>query len=228
LKQSDIGRVLVFIGIFGGGIIWILACIIHFDYLVHEVYSYDPGEPIWVLDPSFTLLATTPGLFISVLGIAVLTSVPQTERYMNWVFLSSMMLIITGIISAVLVSISCTMLHYTYSIINLVLFGIITATCDITAVYLFVIASKFGTLESVLMQRVRLFYIGIASELILSAIIIIIFQLDTWSAVRRISLLIQLSGWLGVGFLITSWLLYRSHITSKLKDKVQELTAFSL
>jgi hypothetical protein len=221
VQQSNIGRLLVIIGIFGGGLIWILACGVHFDYLVQEVYGYDPGEPIWVLDPSFTLLATTPGLFISILGIAVLTSAPQAEKYMNWVFLGSMMLTITGITSTVLVAGLVTMLHHTQYIINLVLFGIITTTCGITAAYIFVVAPKFGTLENILMQRVRFFSTGIAFELVLSAIIISIFQLDTWSAVRRASFVIQFSGWLGIGFLITSWFLYKSHRTSKLKNTVQ-------
>jgi hypothetical protein len=211
----------VVIGIFGGGLIWILACGVRFDYLVQEVYGYDPGEPIWVLDLSFTLLATIPGVFISLLGIGVMASAPRTGKHMNWIFLGSMMLIITGITSAVIVSVSLTRLHYYQFIVSLVLFGVITITCGISAIYLLVIAPRLGTIKRTLMKRARIISVSIVSELVLSSVIIFIFQLDNWSAVRRASYVIQISGWLSVALLMSGWLFFRSHSTSNIMNSFE-------
>lgn len=72
LNQSRLGLLLVFIGIFVGGLFWLIACGLRFDYLVNEVYGGGgPGEAIWAMDPVFTILAALPGLVLFLIGLHI-------------------------------------------------------------------------------------------------------------------------------------------------------------
>jgi len=72
LDKSRFGPILVFSGIFGGGLFWLIACILRFDYLVNEVYNGGgPGEAIWAIDPVFTILAALPGLVLFLIGLHI-------------------------------------------------------------------------------------------------------------------------------------------------------------
>jgi len=61
LKRLPLGPVMFFLGIFGGGLLWMVLVGLRFDYLISEVYDGgSPGEAIWSIDPLFTILAAIP------------------------------------------------------------------------------------------------------------------------------------------------------------------------
>jgi hypothetical protein len=82
LKWNRLGLVLIFLGLVAGGIVWAFLVSLRFWYLVSNVPGKDIGEPIWILDPEFTLIAAVPGLLLALYGFYVAV-IEENRRISN-------------------------------------------------------------------------------------------------------------------------------------------------
>ncbi|MHA1485328.1 MAG: hypothetical protein ACTSPR_08425, partial [Candidatus Thorarchaeota archaeon] len=138
LKRIPLGPALVFLGVFGGGLLWIVLVGLRFAYLITEVYNGDPGEAIWSLDPLFTILAAIPGIILVLVGLIV--SVQFTPEHpeevkpeigyqqLNLFYLGEICLLITIVVSFIgFLSISSSVIEVVR--VSAIIMGAIVITC---------------------------------------------------------------------------------------------------
>ncbi len=75
LNISKIGPLLSFIGIFGGGLFWIVACTnrMRDPYIGYLWYGVE-NQSIWIRDPTFAVLAALPAIILFSLGFFIAVS----------------------------------------------------------------------------------------------------------------------------------------------------------
>lgn len=225
MKRFPIGPLMVFSGIVGGGLLWLVLCGLRFDYLVSEVYNgSSPGEAIWALDPIFTIAAALPGGLLVFAGFFVSLQTPEyfkrkeqstemsqnlrTYRYQNLFYLGNIVLIIPLVTSFLgLVSSSGSLLEGV--IFSSIIMATILITCIISLVYHVYLTIRSDRIElqsSILSRSVVILLI---IELTALFAITYLFRLDRWSLIELTTIVIVSSGVLGLLLQIPSIFKYQ-------------------
>ena len=230
MNDSRIGPFLTLIGIFGGGLLWLLACSYRYHYLT-EPYTGAPefsGESIWALDPVFTVLATLPGLILFFIGLIIAVSplahsqdendhtrsihiTPRKRVQLNLFYIGETFILVTTIIGLI------------------AFFGVFTSAVEImvipTTIFAFIViicilnflTSLFYVLEGeadsanvtwIIRNTVLFLGIGLASL----TFFVIALQLYTWSFIRTTTILLVLSGCFGMFLLFPRMNLEKNEI----------------
>lgn len=204
MKRIPLGPVLVFLGVFGGGLLWLVLIGFRFDYLITEIYNGGgPGEAIWSIDPLFTILAAIPGLILVFIGfiVSVQSTPEQSEKVkpemsyqqLNLFYLGEICLLITIIVSFIgFLSISSLIEIVRVSAI---IMGAIVITC-ITHMLSFVLGGSIRKLDSSKLSRNTA--ILLAVELVTLLSVVLALRLYTWSLIRSTTLVITSTGFLGL------------------------------
>ncbi|MGY5881292.1 MAG: hypothetical protein RTV31_13650 [Candidatus Thorarchaeota archaeon] len=205
LKRFPLGPVLVFLGVFGGGLLWLILIGLRFDYLITEVYGGGgPGEAIWSLDPLFTIFAAIPGIILAFVGVivSVQSSSEHLEeikpklsfQWLNLFYLGEICLLVTVVVSFIgflgVSSLSAEVVR-----ISAILMGAIVITCIIHMLSL-VLRRSIGTQDSSKLQRISA--ILLTTELVILLSVVLGLRLYTWSFIRITTLVIMSSGFLGL------------------------------
>jgi hypothetical protein len=205
VKRVPFGPFLVALGVFGGGLLWMMLIGLRFEYLVTVVYSgYDPGEAIWALDPVFTLIAAVPGVLLSFAGLIMSfrSRLGTSRQSLNLFYIGEICLLI-ALITSMLGFLGTSGLVVEAVTISTVLMGLIvfTGTLHILSVAL---TKSITIIES--LNIVRNTAIILLIEFIVLVFIVTIFHLYTWSLIRSTTLVITSSGILGLLLLIPGFL----------------------
>jgi len=205
LKRLPLGPVLFFLGIFVGGLIWLVLTGLRFDYLITEVYNGGgPGEAIWSIDPLFTLFAAIPGIILVFVGLIVSVQSPPEHleevkpkmdfRWLNLFYLGETCLLVTIVVSFIgFLGVSSLIVEIVQ--ISAILMGAIVITCIIHMLSL-VLRKSISRLDSSKLQRISA--ILLATEFIILVSVVVALQLYTWSFIRTTTLVITSSGFLGL------------------------------
>lgn len=204
LRRIPLGPALVSLGIFGGGLFWIVLTGLRFDYLVTNVYLGDPGEAIWSLDPLFTIIAAVPGLILVFFGIifSVQTAPYQAREIepeigyhqLNLFYIGEISLLVTTIVSFVgFLGIFQSIVEITQ--LSAITMGAIAITC-ITQLVFSTQNTQISDLDSLKLSKNAA--ILLALELVTLSFVVFAFQLYTWSFIRWTTLAIIASGFLGL------------------------------
>ena len=210
MEKHNLGPLLVFIGIFGGGSLWCILCGLRFDYLVQTVYHGDPGEAIWALDPTFTILAALPGISLIIVGLAFSlflfqinrinadSEEIQSLRVSNLFYLGEITLVFTAIICLIgYFGISTLAIEITWISAYIMLIITITYVTHLLSIIHKIIEGtplhtfQFSTLSKITIILLCVEFITLASALL-------IFQLYIWSFIRFTTIFIIFSGVCGV------------------------------
>ncbi len=205
LKRLPLGPVLVFLGIFGGGLLWLVLTGLRFDYLISEVYNGGgPGEAIWSIDPLFTMLAAIPGIILVFVGLVI--SVQSSPKHpeeikskigfqrLNLFYLGEICLLVTTVVSIIgFLGISSIIVEVVQ--ISAILMGAISITC-ITHMLSLVLRKSITRLDSSKLPRITA--ILLATELVILLSVVFALRLYTWSFIRTTTLAITSSGFLGL------------------------------
>ena len=205
LKRIPLGPALVFLGVFGGGLLWLVLCGLRFDYLITEVYNGGgPGEAIWSLDPLFTMLAAIPGMILVFAGFIV--SVQFTPEHseevkhemgyqqLNLFYLGEICLLVTIIVSLIgFLSISSFIVEVVR--VSAIIMGAIVITCMVHMLSFF-LRESISRLDSSKLSRNTA--ILLAVELVILLSVVLALRLYTWSSIRSTTLVITSSGFLGL------------------------------
>ena len=221
LNQSRLGPFLTFIGVFGGGIFWLIACGLRFDYLVNEVYNDpNPGEAIWAMDPVFTILAAVPGLVLFLIGFMIAISPiigNQSEDasskaihlgsrkriQLNLLYIGEIFLLVTSI-AGLIAFIGASTSAITIILVPTIIFAFITATCVLNLLNFlyYVWRGHFESTRITWVIRTTIMFLVL--EFVALAIVVLTFQLYTWSFIRSTTIFLLLSGCFGMLFLFPS------------------------
>jgi len=205
LKRIPFGPALVFLGVFGGGLLWLVLIGLRFDYLITEVYNGGgPGEAIWSLDPLFTILAAIPGIILVLVGLIV--SVQFTPEHseevkpemgyqqLNLFYLGEICLLVTIIVSFIgFLGISSSIVEVVG--VSAIIMGAIVITC-IAHMLSFFLRESISRLDSSKLSRNTA--ILLAVELVILFSVVLALRLYTWSFIRSTTLVITSSGFLGL------------------------------
>jgi cation transport ATPase len=211
-----LGPALVFLGIFGGGLLWIVLIGLRFDYLINEVYDGDPGEAIWSLDPLFTMLAAIPGVVLVFAGL-ILTAQstswlseevkPKTSyQQLNLVYLAEICLLIT-IVTSFIGFLGTSSIAVEEVRVSALIMSAIFITC-LAHMFSFFLRGSISRLNSSRLSRNTA--ILIALELVALFSVVFTLRLYTWSFIRSITLVITSSGLLGLLLLTPRFLSIKS------------------
>lgn len=217
MKRIPLGPGLVFLGVFGGGLLWLVLIGLRFDYLITEVYDGGgPGEAIWSLDPLFTILAAIPGIILVLVGLIV--SVQSTPEHfeevkpemgyqqLNLFYLGEICLLITTVVSFIgFLGISSLIVEVVR--ISAIIMGVIVITCIIHMLSP-VLGGSISRLDSLKLSRNTA--ILLAVELVILLSVVLALRLYTWSSIRSTSLVITTSGFLGLLLLTPRFLNLRN------------------
>jgi hypothetical protein len=133
LKRPPLGPTLFFLGVFGGGPLWLVLVGLRFDYLISEVYNGGgPGEAIWSIDPLFTILAAVPAMILVFVGLIVSfkSTIEMGNILLNLFYLGEICLLVTIIASCIgFLGISSLSVELVY--ISAIIMGAIVITCII-------------------------------------------------------------------------------------------------
>ena len=205
VKRVPLGPFLVALGVFGGGLLWIVLIGLRFEYLITVVYGgYDPGEAIWALDPVFTLVAAIPGGLLTLAGLIVSfrsrlgTSTPS----LNLFYIGEICLLI-ALITSMIGFLGTAGLVIEAVMISTILMGLIAFT-GVLHILSVVISKSVTIIES--LNIVRNTAILLLVEFLLLASIVTVFHLYSWSLIRSATLVITSSGILGLLLLAPSFL----------------------
>ncbi len=204
MKRIPLGPVLVFLGVFGGGLLWLVLVGLRFDYLITEIYNGGgPGEAIWSIDPFFTIFAAIPGLILVFIGFIVsVQSTPEhsekvkpemSYQKINLFYLGEICLLITIIVSLIgLLGIS-SLIEVVR--ISALIMGTIVITC-ITHMLSFALRKSISRLDSLKLSKNTAILLTVELMILLS--VVFAFRLYTWSFIRSTTLVITSSGFLGL------------------------------
>ena len=79
LEDSRWGLLFIILGIIGFAV-WSIGAEMVFNYMVSYVYGRDPGEPIWVVAPYYSMLVLIPlSLLIFGACVVLFSQVPKGE-----------------------------------------------------------------------------------------------------------------------------------------------------
>ena len=205
MKRVLLGPVLVFLGIFGGGFLWLVLIGIRFEYLITVVYDgADPGEAIWALDPIFTILAAVPGIILALIGLSlslkssyeqpIETKSKVSFRELNLFYLGEICLLVTIVVSIIgFLGISGLIVELVQ--ISAILMALIALTC-ITHMFSLVLRNPIRKLG--LSKFSRNTAILLTIELMILILVVLTLRLYTWSLIRTTTLVIAVSGFLGL------------------------------
>jgi len=205
LKRIPLGPALVFLGVFGGGLLWLVLIGLRFDYLITEVYNGGgPGEAIWSLDPLFTILAAIPGIILVFVGLIVsVQSTPEHSeevkpemgyQQLNLFYLGEICLLVTIVVSFIgSLGISSSAVEVVG--VSAIIMGAIVITC-IAHMLSFFLRESISRLDSSKLSRNTA--ILIAVELVILFSVVLTLRLYTWSFIRSTTLVITSSGFLGL------------------------------
>ena len=214
LKRIPLGPALVFLGVFGGGLLWLVLTGLRFDYLITEVYNGGgPGEAIWSIDPLFTILAAIPGIFLVLVGLIVsVQSTPEHSeevkpemgyQQLNLFYIGEICLLVTIVVSFIgFLSISSSVVEVVR--VSAIIMGAIVITC-IAHMLSFFLRESISRLDSSKFSRNTA--ILLAVELVILFSVVLALRLYTWSFIRSTTLVITSSGFLGL-LLLTPRFLY--------------------
>jgi hypothetical protein len=211
LKRIPLGPTLVFIGVFGGGLLWIFLCGLRFDYLITEVYNGDPGEAIWSLDPLFTILAAIPAIILILVGLIVSVhpgperpaeSKPRMDHQkLNLFYIGEICLLVASIASFIgFLGISSLIVEVRVSAI---IMGAIMIT-SLIHILSSILLGSIGRLSPLKLSRDTTILLAI--ELVVLLSVVFGLQLHIWHFIRITTLVIASSGFLGLLFLTPRFL----------------------
>lgn len=217
LKRLPLGPVLVLLGVFGGGLLWIVLVGLRFWYLITEVYNGGgPGEAIWSIDPLFTIVAAIPGIILVFVGLIVsIKSPPEhsaevtaeiSNQKLNLFYLGEICLLVTIIVS-IIGSLGVSSLIVEVVRISAIMMGAIVITC-IAHVLSSVLSGSISRLDSSIISRNTA--ILLAVELVMLFSVVLALRLYTWSFIRTTTLAITSSGFLGLLLLTPRFLNLKS------------------
>lgn len=213
LKRIPLGPALVFLGVFGGGILWLILIGLRFDYLITEVYNGGgPGEAIWSLDPLFTILAAIPGIILVLVGLIVSVQSPPEHseevkpemgyQQLNLFYLGEICLLVTIVVSFIgFLGISSSVVEVVG--VSAIIMGTIVITC-IAHMLSFFLRESISRLDSSKLSRNTA--ILLAVELVILFSVVLALRLYTWSFIRSTTLVITSSGFLGLLLLTPGFL----------------------
>jgi len=205
LKRIPLGPALVFLGVFGGGLLWLVLIGLRFNYLITEVYNGGgPGEAIWSLDPLFTILAAIPGIILVLVGLIVsVQSTPEHSeevkpemgyQQLNLSYLGEICLLVTIVVSFIgFLGISGIIVEVVR--VSAIIMGAIVITC-IAHMLSFFLRESISRLDSLKFSRNTA--ILLAVELVILFSVVLALRLYTWSFIRSTTLVITSSGFLGL------------------------------
>ena len=205
LKRIPLGPALVFLGVFGGGILWLILIGLRFDYLITEVYNGGgPGEAIWSLDPLFTILAAIPGIILVLVGLIVSVQSPPEHseevkpemgyQQLNLFYLGEICLLVTIVVSFIgFLGISSSVVEVVR--VSAIIMGAIVITC-MAHMLSFFLRESISRLDSSKLSRNTA--ILLAVELVILFSVVLALRLYTWSFIRSTTLVITSSGFLGL------------------------------
>lgn len=205
LKRIPLGPALVFLGVFGGGILWLILIGLRFDYLITEVYNGGgPGEAIWSLDPLFTILAAIPGIILVLVGLIVSVQSPPEHseevkpemgyQQLNLFYLGEICLLVTIVVSFIgFLGISSSVVEIVR--VSAIIMGAIVITC-MAHMLSFFLRESISRLDSSKLSRNTA--ILLAVELVILFSVVLALRLYTWSFIRSTTLVITSSGFLGL------------------------------
>ena len=213
LKRIPLGPALVFLGVFGGGLLWLVLCGLRFDYLITEIYNGGgPGEAIWSLDPLFTMLAAIPGIILVLVGLIASVQFPPEHseevkpemgyQQMNLFYLGEICFLVTIVVSFI-GSLSISNLIVEVVRVSAIIMGAIVITC-IVHMLSFFLRESISRLDS--SKLVRNTAILLAVELVTLLSVVLALRLYTWSSIRSTTLVIASSGFLGLLLLTPGFL----------------------
>ncbi len=193
------------LGIFGGGLLWVVLVQLRFDYLITEVYDGGgPGEAIWSIDPLFTILAAIPGLILVFVGLIVSVQT-QPEHFeevkpkidyqqLNLLYLGEICLLVTIIVSFIgFLGISGLIVEIVQ--ISAMLMGTIMITC-VTHMASLVPRKSTSRLGSSKFSRNTAILLALEFMILISVVLAL--RLYTQSFIRTTTLVITTSGFLGL------------------------------
>ena len=212
MKQIPLGPALVLLGVFGGGLLWIVLVGLRFDYLVTEVYDGDPGEAIWSLDPLFTMLAAIPGIALVFAGLILTVQStsglseegkPKTSyQQLNLFYLAEICLLITSVVSFIgFLGTSSSAVEGLR--VSALIMGAILTTC-LAHMFSFALKGSISRLSPLKISRDTA--ILMAVELVALLSVVLALRLYTWSFIRSTTLVIASSGLLGLLLLTLGFL----------------------
>jgi hypothetical protein len=186
-----------FLGIFGGGLLWLVLVGLRFDYLISEVYDGGgPGEAIWSIDPLFTILAAIPGIILVFAGLFVsIQSTPEMGYQQLHLFYMGEICILVTIVVSLIGFLSISSLTAGVFGVSMIIMGAIVITC-IIHILSFVLLGSIHRLD--LLKLSRNTAILLAVELVILISVVLAFQLYTWSLIGPTTLVITSSGILGL------------------------------
>ena len=205
MKRIPLGPALVFLGVFGGGLLWLVLIGLRFDYLITEVYNGGgPGEAIWALDPLFTILAAIPGIILVFVGLIVsVQSAPEHSeetkpemgyQQLNLFYLGEICLLVTIVVSFIgFLGISSSIVEVVG--VSAIIMGAIVITC-IAHMLSFFLRESISRLDSSKLSRNTA--ILLAVELVILFSVVLALRLYTWRFIRSTTLVITSSGFLGL------------------------------
>lgn len=207
------GPMMVFIGLFGGGLLWLILCGARFDFLIHNVYHGDPGEAIWGLDPIFTLLAAIPGITLALIGL-ILSLVPRiadraimnqeqivTHRMSNLFYLGEISILFTTIVSLIgFFGTFSIIIEITTGSGYLMFIVAMTGGLHLASTYHSTIKRQSHDTRIHLLPKATAIFLGV--ELLILTALVFLFHWYIWSFIRHTTALVVLSGYLGI-FLIS-------------------------
>jgi len=204
VKRVPLGPFLVALGVFGGGLLWLILIGFRFEYLITVVYNgYDPGEAIWALDPVLTLKAAIPGVLFTLTGLIVSfdTRLDKSTQTLNLFYIGEICLLI-ALITSIIGFLGTSSLVVESVTMFTVLMGLIalTGVFHILSLVLAKSTKRIGLLNVVRNSAILLLI-----EFMVLASIVTIFHLYTWSIIRSITLIITSSGIMGFLFLAPSF-----------------------
>ncbi|MDF1538406.1 MAG: hypothetical protein P1Q69_05850 [Candidatus Thorarchaeota archaeon] len=204
MKRIHLGPALVFLGVFGGGLFWIVLTGLRFDSLVAEFHNGVPGEAIWSLDPLFTIFAAIPGMILIFFGFlcSVLSTSEYSEegkpemdyRQLNLFYLGEICLLVTAIVSFIgFLGVSSLIAEVVR--VSAIAMGVIAVTClvHMLSFVLREVVSKAGS-----SNLTRNTAILLAVELLTLLSAVLVFRLYNWSFIRSTTLIIESSGFIGL------------------------------
>lgn len=190
------------VGIFGGGLLWLLATSIWFDYLIANVYMGDPGEPIWVLDPIFTLIAALPGIFISLLGLVISTrdslQMEPQESIQRPIknplfYLGEILVLVTCIVSAIVAFGTASIIAETVQMTSLIFIGL-SVTCGLNLFMVVISQLKRKANQKIGGQVIRLSSIFLLVFLVLLVGFVWFLNLFTWNIIKLGTMVVLVTG----------------------------------
>jgi len=219
---------LVLLGVFGGGLLWIILIELRFWYLITEVYNGGgPGEAIWSLDPLFTILAAIPGIILVFVGLIVSVQSPpeHTEEVkpeinypqLNLFYVGEICLLVTIVVSLI-GFLGVSNLFVEVVRVSAIIMGVIVITC-ITHMFSLALSGSFSKLDSSRLSRNTA--ILLAAELVILFLVVLTLRLYTWSFIRTTTLVITSSGFLGLLFITPRFLKFESR--NRAEGEIQPL-----